>query len=80
MDAAFEVHMLNDTGKQKAKQIAEMFDGLLSSAKNVVLSGWDPNEPTNAEVMRELALVRTHLETACFFAKKAMANNPANQQ
>jgi hypothetical protein len=79
MDSAFEVHMLNDAGKQKAKQIAEMFDGLLESAKNVATTGLDLASPLPPDIARELSLVRTHLEIACFFCKKAMANNLVNQ-
>lgn len=79
MDAAFEVHMLNDQGKAKAQQIAQMFDGLLSSVKNVA-GPFDPNVPVPNEVARELAIVRSKLEEACFYSKKAVANNPANQQ
>jgi hypothetical protein len=80
MDSAFEVHMLNDSGKQKAMRLADMFDGLFASVRNVALEGVHPEEKADPEVSRELALVRTHLEMACFYAKKAMANNPLNQQ
>lgn len=79
MDPAFEVHTLNDEGKKKAQQLAEMFDGLLSSVKNIA-GPFDPNKPMNPDVARELAIVRTKLEEACFFSKKALASNPANQQ
>lgn len=66
MDKAFQVHMLNDIGKQKAREIAEDFDHLLGELKEVCPEG------------REMAIVRTKLEEACFFAKKAMANDPIN--
>lgn len=66
MNKAFQVHMLNDDGKSKAKQIAMAFDGLLAELATLCPAG------------RELALVTTKLEEACFFAKKAMANDPAN--
>ena len=74
MDAIFEVHMLNDQGKKRAQDIAESFDALLGAlqaiwipASNYTLGG------------REQAIVRTKLEEACFFAKKAMAIQKENQ-
>lgn len=68
MHEAFEVHMLNEQGKAKAQRIAKAFDGLLSELEGVgIVDG------------REMALVRTKLEEACFFAKKAMARRPENQ-
>lgn len=62
----FEVHMLNEAGKVKAKAIAETFDECLTKLVELCPAG------------RELAIVRTKLEEACFFAKKAMANDPGN--
>lgn len=61
MHAQFAVHMLTDDGKRKAQEIAEAFEGLLTKLEEVCPDG------------RHLALVRTNLETACFYAKKAMA-------
>lgn len=61
MHAEFAVHMLTDDGKVKAKQIAEAFDGLLTTLEAICPNG------------RPLALTKTKLEEACFFAKKAMA-------
>ncbi len=61
MDKAFEVHMLTEDGKAKAKEIAEGFDSLLTKLTGIVPQG------------RELAIVKTKLEEACFFAKKGMA-------
>lgn len=68
MDPLFEVHMLNEVGKEKARAIANVF--------NDVLIHLSPLCPTG----REMSIVKTNLETACFFAKKSMANNPENQQ
>jgi hypothetical protein len=68
VDPLFEVHMLNDTGKTKAKVIATLFNDCLTQ-----LSALCP-------VGRELAIVKTKMEEACFFAKKAMANDKENQQ
>jgi hypothetical protein len=69
VDTAFEVHKLNATGIEKAKTIAKLFDELLATL----------SDECRAEG-REFALVRTKLEEACFFAKKAMAKNPLNQE
>lgn len=64
----FAVHMLNDEGKQKAVRIQELFDYCLNGLNEVCMTG------------RELAVCKTKLEEACFFAKKAMAINLGNQQ
>lgn len=66
MNKEFQVHMLNDQGKAKAKQIAEAFDECLSKLLEVCPNG------------RELSITRTKLEEASFFAKKAMASDPTN--
>jgi len=62
----FTVHMLNTAGKEKAGHIASVFDRCLSELLEVCPAG------------RELSIVRTKLEEAAFFAKKAMASDPAN--
>lgn len=64
----FQVHKLNKEGFEKAELLAGLFDDLLTGM-----------EKLNLRDGRELALSRTHLEEACFFAKKALASNPANQ-
>lgn len=64
----FTVHMLNDEGKTKARLIAKSFDLCLESLIKVCPPG------------RELSLVKTKLEEACFFAKKAMANDAQNTE
>ena len=64
----FTVHMLNESGKNKAKQIAADFSTLLNSLEALGVPG------------RALALVKTHLETACFNAKKGIAELPENQE
>lgn len=61
MHAQFAVHMFTPEGKTKAVEIAEGFDVLLTRLEAICPEG------------RHLALVRTNLETACFYAKKAMA-------
>lgn len=68
MNKQFEVHMLNEASKTKSVFIAGVFDKLLDALKFVCPEG------------RELAIVRTKLEEACFFAKKAMAVQEANQE
>ena len=68
MHESFKVHMLNDRGKEKARRIAEGFDELLTDLQQVCPEG------------RSLSIVRTKLEEACFFAKRAMASEPENQE
>lgn len=68
MDPLFQVHRLNKYGLAKAGAIAGSFDELLYTLTDLCPAG------------RELAIVKTKLEEACFFAKKAIANDPANQQ
>ena len=68
MNTYFEVHKLNEKGQGLAKAIAGEFYGFLCS-----LEGMCGKEG------REMAIVRTKLEEACFFAKKAMANQKENQ-
>lgn len=65
----FAVHMLNDQGKQKAAQIADSFSVCLDQLESIVGSSG-----------REMAIVRTKMEEASFFAKKGMAVQPGNQQ
>lgn len=68
MDQLFAVHKLNDTGMVRAGLIAASFTELLKDLKQHCPEG-----------TRTFALVRTHLEAACFYAKKAMAELPDNQ-
>jgi hypothetical protein len=73
MDPLFEVHKLNEKGLEKARLLAEHFDILLSFLRPECL-------PAGATDSRYFALVKTHLEEACFYAKKAIATVPENQQ
>ena len=66
MDPLFQVHKLNEQGLAKARFIAGAFDILLASLKTLCPEG------------REFSIVKTKLEECCFFAKKSMANDPAN--
>ncbi len=63
----FSVHLLNDAGLTKASALATIFAEALSRIEEVVPVG------------RERALVITKLQEACFFAKRGMALDPANQ-
>lgn len=67
MHKEFEVHRLNDSGFVKVTELATRFDDLLTHLAILCPAG------------RELAIVRTKLEEACFFAKKAIANGAENQ-
>lgn len=81
----FRVHKLNEVGMAKAEHLAALFDTLL----NEVLATIE-HDPAKAGILiadftktysgREIALVRTHLELASFYAKKAMAQLPENCQ
>jgi len=69
MNTLFQVHILNEDGKRNAGAIAEAFDNLLLAL--TVICG---------DNSREMSIVKTKLEEACFFAKKAMANHKESQQ
>jgi hypothetical protein len=76
MHQEFEVHLLNDEGIAKAKRLAELFDNLLTEVETLCLvpgQGAGPNA-------RQMAIVRTKLEEASFFSKKALAIIPENQK
>lgn len=68
MNEAFSFHKLNAVGMDKAGAIARDFDTLLASLEERGIGG------------RYLAIVKTKLEEACFFAKKGMASVPENQE
>jgi hypothetical protein len=72
MHKEFEVHILNPEGIQKARELAAAFDDLLTKIDTLV----GPSNLTS----RNLAITRTKLEEACFFAKKAIASLPENQK
>ena len=65
----FKVHILNEKGLDKARNIQLLFELLLSG-----LDGLIP------EVSRERSLVVTNLQTASFWAKRAVAMDPENQE
>lgn len=64
----FSVHLLNHAGLEKARILAQNFSDLLDDVEAHVPPG------------RERALVITKLQEACFFAKRGVALDPANQQ
>jgi hypothetical protein len=68
MNKEFRVHRLNERGINRAKKVAEDFNILLNR-----LVDFMPE-------CRELSIVKTKLEEACFFAKKGIANDPSNQE
>jgi hypothetical protein len=67
----FQPHLLNALGLEKADMIAEEFSNLLNRLETAV------GQQDNA---REVAIVKTKLQEACFYAKRAMAVNPLHQQ
>lgn len=57
----FRSYTLTPVGQQAAQAVAQAFDELLAKLENLVPPG------------RQLALVKTELERACFHAKKGVA-------
>lgn len=70
VDELFAYHKLNAVGQVKAGEIARHFSTLKRQLVALGPSGGG----------RSMALVFTHLEQACFHAKKAMAAQPENQE
>lgn len=68
MSELFKVHLLNENGLAKAKELADAFEALWTAIEVIVPQG------------RELSLVKTKLEEASFFAKKGIAQLPENQK
>ena len=64
----FAVHWLNDDGRVKSENVAVIVSNCLTELeKECGIDG------------REMAIVRTKLQEACFFAKRAMAVKKENQ-
>lgn len=57
----FKVHILNEEGIIIVKKIAELYNQLLIELRERILP------------CREFSIVKTKLEEACFFSKKAAA-------
>lgn len=68
MHPAFQVHRLNELGLMRAGDIAIVFDAALTDIEQIV-----------GPLGREIDLARTKMEEACFFAKKALANQARYQ-
>lgn len=68
MNQEFQVHILAQNGIDKAQEIAAVFDTALNQLKEICPES------------RSFSIVKTKLEEACFFAKKAMASDPTNQK
>lgn len=68
MDPLFEVHLLNESGIEKAKRLASAFETLITELRAICPES------------REFSISKTHLETASFYAKKAIAMLPENQK
>ena len=64
----FEVHVLNSAGISNAKLLQRLFQNFLEEIETI-----------SGKEGREIAIVRTKLEEASFYAKKAMAMKPENQ-
>lgn len=65
----FRAHAVNAHGLSQARKLAELFSEMLSSIEEI--SGTEG---------REITIIRTKLEEACFFAMRAMASQASNQQ
>lgn len=64
----FKVHMVSTLGRGKCESVAEGFSILLDGLEGLGITG------------RDLALVKTKLEEAAFFAKRGVASLPENQE
>lgn len=73
-DTTFDVHRLNATGFEKAIRVSKLFATLLANLDQVPLVSPDL-KGTGA---RERSLVVIKLQEAAFFAKRALALDPAN--
>ncbi|MDQ3170700.1 MAG: hypothetical protein M3Q55_11235 [Acidobacteriota bacterium] len=66
----FTAHRLTEEAMADTKQLAERFSELFNEVERLV-----PTYPGNG---REMALVRTHLQVACFYTNRALALHPKN--
>lgn len=69
MSELFKFHKLNEQGQSRAAAIAHIFECTLNELSAYM-----------GAASREVSIVKTKLEEACFFAKKAMAMQPENQE
>ena len=83
MNREFESYALNERAVENAKQIEKLFDQFLNDVTNVIERPGSSGTillPKQAMNGRYIALLRTHLEIASFYAKKALAVLPENQK
>jgi hypothetical protein len=83
MNPEFEVHILNPAAIEKAKELASVFDKALNDVLAIIERPGTSGSitlPRAAMNGRFVALVKTHMELASFYAKKAMAVLPENQK
>ena len=83
MNPEFEVHILNPEAIEKAKELASTFDQCLNDILEIIERPGTSGSillPRSAMNGRFVALTRTHMELASFYAKKAMAVLMENQQ
>jgi len=68
MRPEFQVHLLNAQGLNRAKELGEVFSDALDNIEVLIPAG------------RDRALVITKMQEASYFAKRAIAADPANQE
>lgn len=66
----FSFHKLNEQGQRKSELFAQHFNTLCDLLE----------ESLHREESRELSICYSNLESACFYAKKAMAKQLRNQE
>lgn len=80
MSDEFKTHRLNDQGLAKCDAVAGVFERALTELRQIMLPTVAPGATANTSfAAREQALVVTKLQEACFFAKRAVALDPANK-
>jgi len=72
----FQSPLLNDAGLAHALELAEEFSRLLDKVEELTKCSLGAHPAPNG---REVALVRTHLQDASAWAKRALAKHPAFQ-
>lgn len=70
----FRSHNLNQLGQERATAVRDAFEDCLEAIEGALGTGAPP------DAMREMALVRTKLQEASFFAVRAVALDAANQE
>jgi len=65
----FEVHLLNNDGIARAKAVQQIFETFLINLEAIC-----------GDSGREMSIVKTKLQEASFFAKRAMAMKEDNQK